>query len=47
MRPPSGEEIVTRTPLERATPMCRLSGLTATSARTFGLIRPSSFRSMV
>jgi hypothetical protein len=32
----------TSTPAERVVPMCRLSALTATSARTFGLNSPYS-----
>ncbi len=43
MRPPPGVVKLTSTPAERVVPMWRLSALTATSARTFGLKSPSSF----
>ncbi len=44
--PPPGVLNATRTPAEREVPMWRLSALTATSARTFGLKSPSSLMSL-
>jgi hypothetical protein len=37
MRPPVGDDTVTSTPLERATPRCRVSGLNATCALRIGV----------